>query len=95
MAEKSKLDKRFQCILCEYATGHKSNLKRHVMIMHGNIKKYACKVCMKTDKSESEHITYLTCYLRNTYLYRFSRLYLFCLATIALWSHLTPFRTQK
>ena len=54
----------------------------------------------QTYRKVKENITYLRVTWITLYLYfsqekSFLRLYLFCLATIALWYHLNPFRTQK
>jgi hypothetical protein len=37
----------FHCGECEFSTSHKSNLRKHVNVVHKNIKNYGCDECMK------------------------------------------------
>ena len=41
----NKSDEIIRCVHCEYSTNFKSNLRKHIRIMHKREKKHLCDLC--------------------------------------------------
>ena len=51
MVKKGNPEKRFKCDMCEYTTSRASDLKKHVMGVHGNVKSLKCEMCEYTSRA--------------------------------------------